>query len=185
MHTPRLLSRAPRLRARGLTLIELVASLAILAILLGLGAPTFSYMMADRRVKSEKSNMLDSLLVAREEARQTAAPTAVCASSDGSSCDNSAWNEGHIVFRDTNGNADVDSGESVLLRVTGAASGITIHAVEQASDAAVEAVRFDAAGKLAFHTTIEFTVCKEGVPSMLVVVRRNGQVRAEAGEECA
>lgn len=171
--------------ARGFTLLELLAGMAILGIVLAVGAPSFSRTLADYRVKGEKSGLLDSLLVAREDARQAASATAVCASSNGTSCTSGSWSAGHIVFRDANGNATVDTGEAVVARVTAAAAGIAITAVEPASDSSLSAVRFDAQGKLAVQTSVEFKVCKAGLPALLVTVRRNGQVRASAAAVCA
>ncbi len=177
--------RAARLRARGLTLVELVVGVAILGLLLGLGAPSFSRMLADHRIKGEKSSLLDSLVVAREEARQAGAPASVCASSDGATCTATAWEQGHIVFRDVNGNGSMDAGDTVVTRVAAAAAGISIASIELASGRALDVVRFDNEGKLSVTTQIQFTVCKSGVPSFLVAVRRNGQVRASKGANCA
>lgn len=185
MPTSRFLPPAALWRARGLTLVELLAGVAILGILLGVGAPSFSRMLADYRLKGEKSGLLDSLVVAREEARQSGSSTAVCASNNGTTCTATDWRQGHIVFRDANGNGSVNTGEAIVARVAGAAPGITITTVELASDLAIDVVRFDHEGKLAVTTQVQFTVCKPGVPRLLVAVRRNGQVKASSGGDCA
>lgn len=169
----------PRLtgpRARGLTLVELLAALTILALVLGIGAPSFSYLLAERRASGEKSGLQDALAVARELARQSGAPSALCASTSGTGCTDTAWHKGYLVFLDLNGNGAVDAGENVALHSPKAAVGVTIEGIEKDGGAAVDEVRFDPEGKLSGTSPIQFTVCSSAVAPYLVAVRRNGQV---------
>lgn len=55
-------------RARGLSLIELLAGLVILSVLVSLAAPSFSRMLAEQRLRQAGSELRISLATARSEA---------------------------------------------------------------------------------------------------------------------
>jgi type IV fimbrial biogenesis protein FimT len=55
-------------RSAGFTLIELLVTLAVLAILVGIGLPAFSELIASQRTRAATSALHDSLMLARSEA---------------------------------------------------------------------------------------------------------------------
>ena len=55
-------------RARGLSMIELLAGLVILSVLVSLAAPSFSRMLAEQRLRQAGSELRVSLATARSEA---------------------------------------------------------------------------------------------------------------------
>lgn len=61
------LSAAP-IGRRGFTVIELMVTLAILAIMMGLGVPSFRAFINSQRVKSATSELMTTLVIARSEA---------------------------------------------------------------------------------------------------------------------
>jgi type IV fimbrial biogenesis protein FimT len=170
-------------RASGFTLVELVVVMTIAAIVLGVGAPSFANMLAKYRIDAQHLGLMDNMTLAREEARNGGNPTTVCASSNGSSCTASAWNAGHIVFRDGGAKGTVDSGDTVLRYAQAAASGITVAATMQASGGAYGKtyVYFEADGKVDSSGAILFSTCKAGQPPLLMTVQRNGYIVAAKG----
>ena len=58
----------PAARQRGFTLIELMVTLTVLVIMLGIGVPSFKNFLATQRVKSTAFDMAAALLMARSEA---------------------------------------------------------------------------------------------------------------------
>lgn len=102
--------------SKGFTLIELMITLAIAAIVLGMAAPAMRDMLQNGRITSQANDLLTALNIARSEAVKRAIPTTVCRSSDMTSCSAGAgsWAIGWIVFDDRNGNAIVDGDDTVL-----------------------------------------------------------------------
>jgi len=108
---------AQRRKSRGITLIETLIVMAIVAILLAIGIPSFMYVTTSNRIAGEVNGLLGDLQYARAEAIKEGQTVTVCVSSNGTACDTTStttWNSGWIVFSDANADATVDSGDIVL-----------------------------------------------------------------------
>lgn len=113
--------------ARGLTLIELLVTIAIAAILAGIAVPSFQELMGSSRHKSQVSTLHASLVLARSEAIKHNGRVVLCKSANGTTCTTSGdWQQGWLVFVDfinatpapaTNNNGTLDAGEEVIQRV--------------------------------------------------------------------
>jgi len=107
---------ASRRAIRGFTLIELVAVLAIAAILLGTGVPAFSGLIRSSELTSATNDLFASLVLARSEAAKRGSRVAMCKSADGVVCAKTGgWEQGWIVFHDANNNGSHDVGEEIVL----------------------------------------------------------------------
>ena len=108
---------------QGFTLFELIITLAIAAIVIGLAAPSFSSMIQDNRLSGQSVDFLASLNFARSEAIKRRTPVTLCKSANGSACANAGdWGQGWIIFVDNNRNQTRDDGEAIL-RVHGSLAG--------------------------------------------------------------
>jgi type IV fimbrial biogenesis protein FimT len=86
-------------KARGFTLIELMISVTILAILLGLAVPSFNNAVLGGKLTAFANNLVASTQLARSEAIKRNQPVRICASSNGTSCGSpGGWELGWIVL---------------------------------------------------------------------------------------
>jgi len=143
-------------RASGFTLTEMMVVLAIIAILLGIGVPSYRYVTNASRASSEINALLGDLMYARAEAIKEGQTVSLCVSSDGANCSGSlAWGNGWIVFPDPTA-SDTPAAGSVL-RVQQAFTGTTPDSLT--SDTGISAVSFNrdgftqSAGGAAFPAT--------------------------------
>lgn len=102
-----------RTKNKGFTLVELMITLAIAAILVGLAAPSFNDLIKDSRLTTQINSLTASLNFARSEAIKRAITVTVCKSDDGEECGGN-WNQGWIVFEDINGDGAVDADDTII-----------------------------------------------------------------------
>lgn len=99
----------------GFTLIELMVTLAVVSILGTLAYTSFGTLIKDSRITTQTNEFVSTLMLARSEALKRATRTTVCSSANGADCATSGgWEQGWIVFADTDNDAVVDTGETVL-----------------------------------------------------------------------
>lgn len=88
-----------RRRQRGLTLVELMFTIFIMAVLAMLAIPSWRDASLGSRLSAVANSLHGSIQIARSEAIKSNAPVTLCASSDGSTCATSGdWDQGWIVI---------------------------------------------------------------------------------------
>ena len=103
---------------RGFNLVELMLTLSIASVLVGLAVPSFQGIMQDSRRSTVVNAFVHSVFVARSSAITYNRTVSICRSVDGATCSNhtASWEHGWIVFM--NGDRDdppaIDRGEHIL-----------------------------------------------------------------------
>jgi type IV fimbrial biogenesis protein FimT len=103
----------------GFSLLETLIVIAIVAILLAIGVPSFRYVTQSNRATSEINGMLGALQLARAEAIKEGQTVSVCPSTDGATCVVGAtdWEGGWIIFSDSNLPYGTVNGTDFVVRV--------------------------------------------------------------------
>jgi type IV fimbrial biogenesis protein FimT len=115
----------------GFTLYELLTTMLIVGVVLSLGIPNMQSFRQNSRMTSVANDLHSSFHLARSEASRAKDNITICASLDpmgnAPDCDIGAeFEDGWIVFQDTNANLAVDALESILRRFPALHTSITI-----------------------------------------------------------
>lgn len=165
-------------RPRGVTLIELLVTLAVVAILVAIGFPGMQEAFRTNRVSSFGNELLAAAAYARSEAIRRVGEVALCASPDptasgtdpeaaAATCSGVDWSQGWIVFVDQDADGQRQATEPVL-RVGEVRGGLTALASRDF------VLRYDRLGRavgLAGAETIDIrsTPCEAGRPARRLV----------------
>jgi type IV fimbrial biogenesis protein FimT len=108
-------------KQHGLTLIELMVTLAVAIILVTVGMPLFSGIVANNRATTQANTFLSAFKLARSEAVKRGTNVSVCAIADPAAspvvCGNNGnWGNGLLVFTDLS-TAGVVDGSDVRIKV--------------------------------------------------------------------
>ncbi|MBT8058271.1 MAG: GspH/FimT family pseudopilin [Gammaproteobacteria bacterium] len=105
-----------RLACRGVTAIELIITVSILALTLALGVPGYNTMLHKNRISATSNQLHTTLQVARIEAVKRRRAVRVCPSADSSSCrDDGDWSDGWLIYEDQNSNNAPEAAEIIRL----------------------------------------------------------------------
>jgi len=137
----------PTRHQQGLTLLELMVTIAIAGILLTIGVPSFDAVVTRNRISANTNDFITAINLARSEAIKRGSEVGVCKSADGASCTESGdWDQGWIVY--------LPSSPIEVLRVFDGLSG------NDTLTSAAHVVTFNSKGALAQDAvTFNFSLC--------------------------
>lgn len=102
-------------RLAGVTLIEMLVVLGIVAILATVGAPAFQNLLMDNRMTTRVNEFVSHLHLARSAAIHRQQRIAICPSADQRNCATAPkWHVGWMVFVDKNGDRKRGVNEEIL-----------------------------------------------------------------------
>jgi type IV fimbrial biogenesis protein FimT len=162
-----------RYRAIGFSLIELIVTLAVMAIVTSIAAPSFAMLVKTSRLSSSRDQVLMLMHHARTHAISLRQDVIFCAGSSSAGC-TSQWRDGAVVFVDRNRNRRMDGTEQLLAALS----------PDELSEARISGnrplTRFDALGR-AGGTNQTIRVCIDQGAGLTVVVANSGRLRSGKG----
>lgn len=115
------MNRDDRMNQRGFSLVELLVTISLLAIILGLAVPSFNALMERTRITGSAYDMRRVLSIARSEAIKRSSQVRICNRGVTQMCAGTAasgrkhWNDHALIFIDRNRNRQFDSGQDELI----------------------------------------------------------------------
>jgi len=171
-------------KENGFSLIEVIVTLAIAAIVLSIGVPSFQSYIQNNRQTIAINELATALQLARNSAISRRVAVTLCKSPNAANCiigaDSGDWSQGWMMFTNPNGingvaNLDPDAGEE-LLRVHG---GLRDNATFIGSGPVANQITFIAQGRInnGFGGTITYCDSRGNTAATALVISVGGQVR--------
>lgn len=130
---------------KGVTLVELMVTVAIIAILASVAVPAFESVMLSSRLTSMSNDFVSAVQLARNEAIKRNTTVTLCVAGSASSCGTGGWQQGWLVL---------DSASQVIHSRASLNTGYLL----KSSGTAVTSITFQPSG--AGATTAVLVLCK-------------------------
>ena len=164
---------------KGFTLIEMMITVAIAALLLTTAIPSFQALITNNRLSTQANAFIGALQLARSEAIKRNLNVTVCQSGDEQNCSNNAsgFEQGWIVFVDQNNSNTRDDGEAIINTKQAMPQGMSLNGGGP--------IRYRAAGTVAPVNNPTLYLCQQGNNNgRNIVISRTGRVRVKPVQNC-
>lgn len=154
--------------SRGFTLLELMAAIAVLAILVAIAAPNFQRLIADQQIRTAAETLQRTLLLARSEAIKRNGDVSIEATDEG-------WHSGWSV----RAGGSVSAGGVVVMQQD-PLSGVEV-------DSTLAEITYSRTGRTTQASDLVMRICSEparGGTERIVRIRITGMVEVERGDAC-
>jgi type IV fimbrial biogenesis protein FimT len=174
---------------RGITLLEAIISMAVVAVLASIAIPSWQSARATAHAGKTRTEMLETIMTAVRHSALAGTEVVLCRPTDTSvtQCSGTTdWSDGWALFADLNGNRLRDSNEPVIHRQPPLSGGVHL----RTTGGRTRLVFQPNGGNAGSNVT--FTLCDDRGPTKAVtfVLANDGRMRwgrptAAAAQECA
>lgn len=99
----------------GFTLVELIVTMSLAAIVLAIAVPNFQNLIRGYGLTATANDFVAFFNLTRSEAIRRGSSVSLCKTANGAACTTAGgWEGGWMVFADPNANGVIDSGEEVV-----------------------------------------------------------------------
>jgi len=156
------------MRNSGFTVVELLVSIAIMAIVLSIGIPSFNELTRNSAMSSNSSDLLTAFNYARIESVKRGSSITL------GQKDSSTWGGGLVVWIDDDGDGTVDAGEEVLRYWEALSTGSTL-----VSTNSITSFVFSASGEVDNLDTLTLCDNRTGETGRTISILLSGAVYVE------
>jgi type IV fimbrial biogenesis protein FimT len=147
--------------AAGFSLIEMLTTMSILAILLAIASPGLASLTSANSLSAAQGELAAALVLARSEAMKRGSAVGLAATAPiGGAEFSGGWN----VFVDSNGNGRFDTGETIVRQEPAFHGDLRVALASGAT-----AIVFNGRGFLAPSTMLTFTLCSSAASKSYIV----------------
>lgn len=164
----------------GLTFIDLLITLSIVLILVGVAIPSFHSLILNTRASMTINTLLHQLNFARQNAVTVRVPTVLCPSENQERCVNN-WENDWIIFEDDNDNQQRDDEERLLRQSSGLSP--TQGSLHWISFQSRPYIRFDYKGSTGYQNGHLYYCDKNEEIKRQLIVYRSGRIRKSQEHE--
>lgn len=169
--------------SRGFTLIELMITIAVLAIGSALAYPSFSGVIKSNRVATSTNGVIAAFNMARSEAIRSNRGGGVCPSTTGTQCNGTDWSTGYLAYTDMDSSGTWTAGDTAIRYFEG---NVALSLAATANGGGVSQIAFDRTGRTtqAAEVMLKLAACKSGENyQRRIFLARSGQARMQK-ENC-
>lgn len=161
-------------RPRGLTLVELLSTLAVALLLLAVGIPGWAQLTRGNAVNTERNHMMATLARARHSAVHLQHYVTICPSLDQKNClaDHTVWHEGYMVFVDKDGDRKLEDEDRLLQVSQPNKKGLAMH-----TSTGRKTIRFNPLGTSGSSLTMSFCAKDNAEQNKAVILHGAGRAR--------
>lgn len=142
---------APRLKSAGFTLVEMITTMSVLAILLVVASPGLASLTSANALASAQTELAAAMMMARGEAMKRGVQVGLAAAAPVAGTE---FTGGWTIFVDSNGNGQFDAGEQVVRQQPAYRTDVHI-----ATASGATTIAFNSRGFLVPSSLVTFTLC--------------------------